>query len=271
MVGTIACFLTCGYTETGAMQAFLKKINPNYTFKQYLPNKTIKKKGDPKVIKDELSGLSGEDLLNKVYEIVEKNKDELKKCKGILIEDDLDGKFYQKSAEEVEIYCSTIEEKIHALLGNEIPVFLLYASPEIEAWFIADWEHGLGEVYSAKGIIDVESNARLFYVHHLKHFIENEVLKEYACDIEEYGYFGGKYIKLSDELIEVIQIRSKEYISLLPRTNPEYVRQINESRYLYYSKKMHGNTMLRNIDPVILAEKCRHFFLPTYNELAYLP
>lgn len=49
MVNRVACFLTCGYTEAGAMQYFLKKINGNYEYKQYLPNKTIKKKGDSKV------------------------------------------------------------------------------------------------------------------------------------------------------------------------------------------------------------------------------
>lgn len=46
MVDRIACFLTCGYTEAGAMQFFLKKMNDKYEYKQYLPNKTIKKKGD---------------------------------------------------------------------------------------------------------------------------------------------------------------------------------------------------------------------------------
>ena len=41
------------------MQAFLKKINNNYEYKQYLPNKTIKKKGDSKTISSKISGLTG--------------------------------------------------------------------------------------------------------------------------------------------------------------------------------------------------------------------
>lgn len=49
MVERVACFLTCGYTEAGAMQFFLKKINSKYEYKQYLPNKTIKKKGMQKI------------------------------------------------------------------------------------------------------------------------------------------------------------------------------------------------------------------------------
>ncbi len=60
----VACFLTCGYTEAGAMQSFLKKINSNYEYRQYLPNKTIKKKGDSKALSSQISGLTGEALLN---------------------------------------------------------------------------------------------------------------------------------------------------------------------------------------------------------------
>lgn len=71
MVEKIACFLTCGYTEAGAMQFFLKKINDKYDYKQYLPNKTIKKKGYDKRISSDLSGLTGEALLDKIYNIID--------------------------------------------------------------------------------------------------------------------------------------------------------------------------------------------------------
>lgn len=60
----IACFLTCGYIEAGAMQFFLRKVNDKFEYKQYLPNKTIKKKGSPKSIDKEISGLTGEKLEN---------------------------------------------------------------------------------------------------------------------------------------------------------------------------------------------------------------
>lgn len=90
----IACFLTCGYTEAGAMQFFLRKVNDEFEYKQYLPNKTIKKKGFPKSIDKEISGLTGENLLKKVYEILDKHKDEINCCRAVLIEDDLDGKFH---------------------------------------------------------------------------------------------------------------------------------------------------------------------------------
>ncbi len=77
MVERIACFLTCGYTEAGAMQSFLHKINDRYEFRQYLPNKTIKKKGMPKNISDAINGLTGDRLLEEIYKILGKHKAEI--------------------------------------------------------------------------------------------------------------------------------------------------------------------------------------------------
>ena len=88
MVKRIACFITCGYTEAGAMQAFLRKINDKFEYKQYLPNRTVKRKGDSKSISSNISGLTGDALLEKIYEIIAKNVHEISNCAGIIIEDD---------------------------------------------------------------------------------------------------------------------------------------------------------------------------------------
>ena len=269
MVDVIACFLTCGYTEAGAMQFFLKKINDRYEYRQCLPNKTIKKKGMPKKIDDYMSGRTGEALLEKVYELIEKHRDEYSQCRAILVEDDLDGRFAGYSQKEVGEYNRKIIEKIQDKLGKKLPVFVLYASPEAESWFIADWENGYKYLYCDRGIVDdVENDARQFFVYHLKEYIDNEILKEYKDNIEEYGYFDGKYIKISDEIIDAVQSGVKEKIGQLPRANKDYVDQIRNSRKLYYSKKLHGQRMLKNIHPDIVADKCKRFFGDTYKDLS---
>lgn len=270
MVDRIACFLTCGYTEAGAMQFFLRKMNSKYEYKQYLPNKTIKKKGDPKSINSQISGLTGDALLEKVYRILEKNREEIGKCKAVLIEDDLDGKFHGYSDEWIEEYKNQIIYKVHEKLQKDIPVFILYASPEAESWFIADWKNGFEYLYSDSGVVtDVEYNAKRFFLHHLKQYIQNNVLKEYAENIEEYGWFDGEYTKLSDRIICAIQTEVKDYIGELKGIKLSYVKQIIESRDLYYSKKLHGDIMLRNIQPDIIADKCRKYFGGTYNEILH--
>lgn len=265
----IACFLTCGYTEAGAMQAFLRKMNGNYEYKQYLPNKTVKKKGDPKTISPEISGLTGSALLEKVYTIIKNHKAEIAQCSGILIEDDLDGRFHGMATSDIERYNDSIKKEIYSIIEDHVPVFLLYASPEIESWFIADWDNGFGYIYNFSGCVtDMETSAKMFFTHHLKRFINLYILKEYSNDIESYGYFNQVYYKLSDQIIEAIQTGVKEYISVLPNINKRYSEQIVSSRDLYYSKKLHGDRMLRNLEPSVIANKCRHFFFPVYNMIS---
>lgn len=272
MVDKIACFLTCGYTEAGAMQFFLKKINSNFDYKQYLPNKTIKKKGTPKMINSHINGLTGEDLLEKIYLIVSKHREEIGKCKAIIIEDDLDGRFCEYNSREIDSYKKNIVSKIHENLGKEIPVFILYASPEIESWFIADWENGFDYLYCNSTIVkDVEDKKiKSFFSHNLRNYINNKILKEYAENIEEFGYFEGKYLKLSNQISKAIDIDVKMYIKNMHSTDEETVRQIVESRDLYYSKRLHGDLMLRNISPEVIAEKCRKYFREPYYKLKEL-
>jgi hypothetical protein len=268
MVKRIACFLTCGYTEAGAMQYFLKKINSSFEYKQYLPNRTIKKKGDSKNISSSISGLTGEALLEKVYSIIKNHTKEILECAAIIIEDDLDDKFVGWSDEKINKFIKNIKNKIYGILGCEIPIFIMYAAPEVESWFIADWENGFKFLYCKGSFInDVNINARIFFTHHLKRYIEIEILKEYSSNIEIYGVFDGKYYKLSEQLVKAIQYDSKEYINKLTGTNKDFVNQILNSRSLYYSKKLHGDMMLRNISPENVAKGCCSYFKSTYNEL----
>lgn len=263
----IACFLTCGYTEAGAMQFFLRKVNDKFEYKQYLPNKTIKKKGSPKSIDKEISGLTGEKLLKKVYEILDKHKDEINCCRAVLIEDDLDGKFHNWTNEKIDLYKKNIVNRVRDILENqEMKVFLLFASPEAEAWFVADWDNGFKALYESNSINDLEYSERQFFTHQLKQYLDREILKEYADDIEMYGYFGDEYLKLSDQIIRVILEDIKKYL-LENSDNHTYAEKISASRNLYYSKKLHGDRMMRTIVPDILGARCRHFFRPTYLEL----
>ncbi|MCD8018077.1 MAG: hypothetical protein LUF92_00360 [Clostridiales bacterium] len=269
MVEKVACFLTCGYMEAGAMQAFLRKMNTAYDFKQYLPNKTIKKKGDPKIINPEISGMTGKKLLDKIYSLCRKYRKDIIQCKAILIEDDLDGRFFKFSEEEIKQYNQAIIDKVHESLEVEnIPVILLYASPEIESWFIADWEHGFGCLYNDKSIVDdLNQKAGEFFTYHLKQYIDKKILKEYERDIEEYGWFNGSYIKLSDQIIIAVQTDVKEYIQSLPKVNADYAEQIVNSRKLYYSKKLHGDRMLRRVQPSIIEKKCKRYYKDAYDEI----
>lgn len=92
------------------------------------------------------------------------------------------------------------------------------------------------------------------------------MLGEYANDIEQYGFKDCVYYKLSDQLINVIGNDIKDYL-LNNSDNAAYAKKISESRHLYYSKKLHGDRMMKSILPDVLEGQCRHFFRPLYYEL----
>ncbi len=246
----IGCFITGGWTEAGAMNLFLKKINNNFDYIQCLPNKPKYKKG----LDAKSSGLTGEALINEMYRRMELYKDEYSKFSAIIIEDDLDCRFHGKSEEDIIKYKDNIQKKISLILEKEMPVFFLFASPEIEVWFLCDWNNSFVKVYNDQ-----------YFCHRLKIYIDKFVVKEYwEKGIENYS---GK--KISEEIIDAVangvknEIQ-KEYIN---KNIPIHICKIIDDRALYYSKKIHGDMMLKNINPEKLLVKCNVFFSQSYHSL----
>lgn len=206
--------------------------------------------------------------MEKIYSIINKHKDEISKSAAILIEDDLDGKFYGWTEQQKNDYTLEIKNTVWEKLGKIIPIFIFFASPEIESWFLADWENAFGYIYCSEDFVpDLNRNVRKFFVHHLKDYIEGQVLKEDKTDIESFGMVDGKYEKLSDQIVLAVQTDSKIYIENLKGVNPEYVSQIRNSKRLYYSKKLHGDAMLRKIEPIQVAKKCLNYFRTEFYHL----
>lgn len=79
----------------------------------------------PKKIDDSINGLTGEALLEKVYEIIEQHKDEYSKCKAILIEDDLDGRFEEYSQEQMMNITGNDYLRSSCTAGKDVPVFIM--------------------------------------------------------------------------------------------------------------------------------------------------
>lgn len=270
-MNSIACFITCGHTEAGVIQQFLRKINPSFYYKQYLPNKTVKRKGMPKAIDPDISGLTGSKLLHKVYNIIKKQRGDVAECCACLIEDDLDGRFNGWTTGQISSYQQNITDRISELLGHTIPVIFMYASPEIESWFLADWNNSFAYVYGkSTAVKDVNTNARGFYVHQLKHYISNTILTQHCKGLNDIEMFCARedvYVKLSDLLIDAVKTDSKNLICGLSNANPEYVGQILQSNDLVYSKRFHGELMLAQISPQQVADVCHIYFRDAFYKL----
>lgn len=261
---TIPCFFTCGYTEAGEMQSFLRKINDKYTYLQSLPNKLKKKKGDSKTISSDINGLTGEALFSKIIEIITKYKEDYIQSRYIIIEDDLDFRFKNSTKEDVKQYEEGKISEIHKILPD-VEVLFLYACPEIEAWFIADWSNGFGCLKNDNPFLSTLSTAdKQFFIHELNGCISTSILKKCGNDIELYPNFFEETEKLSELIQSIIKI---DVFDSIKAKNLKIYKNLISYSGICYSKKRHGSFMLRCIDPEILNGKCNHYFSTFYRKL----
>lgn len=266
----IACYITGGWTECRAMTQFLEKINSNYDYRQRFPQKGVGKKGKTKR-NFKITGATGTDLLNEVYHDMRNHTEEIKGFQAILIEDDMDDQYFLKGEcvrdyARIENRKQEITNEIRKILSMpDMPVFFLYAMPEIESWFVADWDHTFGIEYYGKLI-----NMNTYFSITFRNYVLKQVLTEkYPLEeIENYGYFDGVYKKLSDQLINAFHEYSCQDVS--DKNNKLFNEKINgliKNNKLMYSKKGEGINMLLNLNPDKVAEICGHYFAKTYHEL----
>ena len=269
----VACFFSGGYTESsGAFLTFLQKIAPEIRYSQCMPNRTVKRNGMNKLIKDEYSGITGSTLLNKIKENLRKevviNDFKTGYYDAILIEDDIDNRFKGWSNEKVNQYIDGIRQEIEEIIGKNVPIVFLYAAPEIESWFIVDWEKGFGGLLLNSGFVsDIEKKSIGTFNNVFHRYVIHEILRDQKP--EEFVNLCDEYQKLSDKISDAFRtdviIRMKE-----EHIAEEYCKQICNSKTLYYSKRIHGSYMLARIRPEYIKGKCGNMYDKGYSELKKL-
>lgn len=268
----IACYITGGWTECGAMQSFLRQINPNLNYRQRCPNKPKRKKGVAikgetlKGIMPSMSGLTGENLIQFMYNDIDRHPEEISSCCAILLEDDLDGRFHSLSSEEINAYREKIQDEVNKRVKRELPVIFLFASPEIETWFIADWENTFASIYKKEFGGSLTGPESRFFSETFLRYIKENILKQYHDNLEGYGFFDEKYLKISDILIDALALQYREYLGNNYGQQTLAKKIIDEST-LYYSKRIHGDRMLRRIKSENVLKKCKLHFSLGYHKL----
>ena len=272
----IACFFTCGYTERKGMKQFLRKINPELNLNPVFP--VQERRGRRPNQTDLIDGSTGEELLARIYQYLEQHPEKMKGCDAVLIEDDLDGKFYReripgdpgsrvvdKTPEYTE-HCEAVRAKVREKAGRDetLPVILFHASPEVETWFLADWENSFGRVYQDLDVLKHEENQ--YFSTRFRPYLRREVLDGYQDEPERYGWFDGTYRKLSSEIIQ-----SLEHWKIgLAEERTTFSRAVGLNDRLRYSKQTHGGHMLAELDPDSVQRNCPLFFREAYYALKKL-
>lgn len=252
----IACFFTGGFTELNAMKSFMERINGNAYYMQLCPNAPRKSRDsirNRQSIDNCQSGLTGNHLISYVLEVVKKPYFIRESYDAILIEDDKDARFMNEETASIDLEkWENFKNNLKLQLierGITVPVIIFLAAPEIEAWFISDWENSFGRVYRDSNELNGSQNM-FFSTVFRKHINDNILTGLYSNTIESYGYFDGKYRKLSEEIQTALN--NTDYMA-------EYTPTF-EHTPIRYSKRKQGELMLESIDPNTVLEHCTVFF-----------
>lgn len=250
----VGYFCTGGHTETGGIEQFLQKINPRVRWGKCLPA-TLKppkfKRGlDARILARDDEGDTGEALLNKMIERLQQHGFDYD---YLLVIDDADCRFNEGSTETFESFHAKWQAKIDETLGRHVPFYVLFASPEVEGWLLADWDNSFKKEYPSRDYPQVE--------HELFRYIQSDILGEqYREDIEN---FGGALLRGACTIKISTQIQNAFVAEELGSILLQYPK-------LRYNKNSNGSSMLKRIDPERVAGKCRRYFAPTYRELSQL-
>lgn len=238
----IALFHTGGHTETGALLPFLKKISDNLEFERCFPccNKPGPKIGRLSPTPDPAhSGYTGQALIRAMFAILSDKTFSIE-ADIVLLVDDADCRF--ASQKDYKKHCGNLKKEVIKKFGREVTFIALFASPEIEAWLITDWNNSFHKQYGP----EVATKLKMVWKRELKRESEERIIPD-KTTIEGYGH--PKHIgSCKNKLSSFIQ---------------SAVRELGRK----YSKRYDGVEMLANLDPATVAESCVTYFKPAYNAL----
>jgi hypothetical protein len=247
----VGYFCTAGFTELNGIEPFLRRINPDvewvrcFPATRKMPYPRPQRSDDPK--KEHIpvpahSGSTGEELIRQLLECWPYWKNQ---CDAWLLIDDLDCRFCSEGGVSKEAWLRRLEQRLQAAQLPSMPILLL-ASPEIEAWMIADFEEGFQ--WHLKNI----GYAGLAFP--FQEWLKNRLagtLEAYGCPHQDQGCCH----KISEE----IQGWFFSQTNILP-SRPQPDR-------LEYSKRFDGPKLLARLRPEKVAEHCPLYFKPAYQEL----
>lgn len=266
----IGVFATAGYTEVGGLKPFLHRLAPPETWTWCFP--PISKPGPrPGAVPTPaaFNGLTGEALVEAALERLRRyHRGALD---AVLLVDDADCRFrcddcgrpcgherYREvecrfedaqRSRAVEWHSRLVERVREAMAQPALPVVTLLASPEIEAWLVADWDRGFGAFLPGP------------WADALRHWLDTRLIGQGARGlIEGYGAGladGSCRHKLSADLQEQLAVMAC----------PAGAREEQRPRY---SKAVDGGWMLARLDPAVVAQRCPRLAAPALRQLRAL-
>ena len=200
---------------------FLENSYKDHTFQRKSP---IRRKPGPRPSNQPGYGRTGKSLAGQIGKLLVESLRGKENCDLILVIDDLD--------------CHDADNR-RALFGKAIarvegaayiPCFVGFASPEIEAWMIADWDSTIARDLDFRGCHQ-----------EMRHWLSAQKSVRFDSP-ETFSHFDPHKGSCRDKLSDAIVDSSKHCSARAP-----------------YSKATHTARFLRQISPEVVSGKCPHF------------
>lgn len=140
----IGYFHCGGDTETGGLERLLRRINPRVAWERCFPavDKPAGKLGRQRPEARETA--TGTDLRAEMVRRLRRRPTGAA-LDAVLLVDDADCRFHGRERRGYDDWLSGLTRDVReAMAQPDLPVYALFASPEVESWFYADWEHSFG-------------------------------------------------------------------------------------------------------------------------------
>ncbi|MEO5378397.1 MAG: DUF4276 family protein [Magnetococcus sp. DMHC-6] len=221
-----------GHTELIGFVKFFKKYFPNHTFERQLPVRPrgpLPKRDNnecPPLPKKNGMGHTGKGLEIKIKKRLTEFQTRGLELKPILVIDDLDCRFYDTA------YKGLLKAVVD-VIGTQDQTIIGFAAPEVESWFIADYDGTFGKHPKFKAI----------------HKDMRYCLSNNKIDFKKPESFS----KLNEKTKISCQDKLSEAIA------DAFKRCHNKEKNLTFSKKDDSPELLNMADPSIIQSKCPYF------------
>ena len=210
-----------GESEVRGLIPFLENSYKDYTFKRKSP---VRRKPGPRPSEESGYGRTGKSLAEQIDRLLLESLKGMENCDLILVIDDLD---CHDPHDRRKMFGETIRN-VEGAAG--IPNYVGFASPEIEAWIIADWDNTIAKDDDFRGCHQG-----------MRHWLSAEKSVPFDSP-ESFSHFDPEKGSCHDKLSDAIVASSKHCSARAP-----------------YSKATHTARFLRQISPEVVSGRCPHF------------
>lgn len=246
-----------GHTEIGGLIRFLERAFPGVFFERCFPARARTRRAPPgrdpgepprTVIsaggsagvstalapRAEDEGMTGADLISRMLHILREHHRDADYDAYLLV-DDADCRFCADGTAGLQRQAARWSAQVEDALGRPVPLLVCLAMQEIEAWFLADWMGSFETEYGPRAQL-------------IRRALAQTVVELEGASLEEPEGIGcpqkgrGCTLKLSEQIQGAVAMVPDDF-----------------GRSLTYSKAVHGQAMLRRLDPARVAERCPIF------------